>query len=357
MAAKPAHLTFPNFSSQATEEEKNLSLQEKLNLIDDEIRQLYEFCSKAGYTQPQMEKCARPLLDLQSREKHIKWFRGLFYFALMMGFIALLFVCDPTYRQICIYGKFLAMKALPYWDWTVIYDQDCLIDNPYYVQDGLTEDHCNSCKDLLSIKRISGADQSDIAEDYLFTNTPVIVTDATEQWDAVNKFNIDFLAEMYQSNELLTETTGCQFQSTSAEHENPQILLSAYKSGELTNFQAFWENCEKEPAKLFRKYYRRPYFLPPMAEATEGNFFIVSLEQNKTLHVSWEASASWIAQIKGSSKFVLKPNEICSSICHKVFMKLYPGEILTVTNEMWSVSYKPASSGPVISFGSGVTWD
>ena len=111
MAAKRAHLTFPNFSSQATEEEKNLSLQEKLNLIDDEIRQLYEFCSKAGYTQPQMEQCARPLLDLQSREKHIKWFRGLFYFALMMGFIALLFVCDPTYRQICIYGKFLAMKV------------------------------------------------------------------------------------------------------------------------------------------------------------------------------------------------------------------------------------------------------
>ena len=43
-------------------------------------------------------------------------------------------------------------------------------------------------------------------------------------------------------------------------------------------------------AKVFRQYYRRPYFLPPMAEATEGNWFIVSSAQNKTLHVSfyWE---------------------------------------------------------------------
>ena len=46
------------------------------------------------------------------------------------------------------------------------------------------------------------------------------------------------------------------------------------------------ENCNKEAAKVFRKYYRRPYFLPPMAEATEGNWFIVSSAQNKTLHVS-----------------------------------------------------------------------
>lgn len=45
------------------------------------------------------------------------------------------------------------------------------------------------------------------------------------------------------------------------------------------------ENCQKEAAKLFRKYYRRPYFFPPMAEATEGNFFIVSMGQKKSLQV------------------------------------------------------------------------
>lgn len=47
------------------------------------------------------------------------------------------------------------------------------------------------------------------------------------------------------------------------------------------------ENCEKEAAKVFRKYYRRPYFMPPMTEATEGNWFIVSLGENKTLSVSF----------------------------------------------------------------------
>ena len=109
--ADSADLSFPNFSSQATDEEKKLSLKEKLNLVDNEIRQLYEFCTKSGYTQPQIEQCAQPLLAVQSREKRVKWLWRLLSFALVVAFIALLFVCDPTYRQICIYGKFIAMKV------------------------------------------------------------------------------------------------------------------------------------------------------------------------------------------------------------------------------------------------------
>ena len=38
---------------------------------------------------------------------------------------------------------------------------------------------------------------------------------------------------------------------------------------------------------MFRQYYKRPYFLPPMAEATEGNWFIVSSGKNRTLSVSF----------------------------------------------------------------------
>ena len=91
--------------------EKTLSLKEKVNLIDNEIRQLYEFCTKAGYTQPQIEQCAQPLISLQSRERHIKWFRRLFSFAVLVAVIAFLFAYDPAYRQICIYGKFIAMKV------------------------------------------------------------------------------------------------------------------------------------------------------------------------------------------------------------------------------------------------------
>ena len=87
-------------------------------------------------------------------------------------------------------------QALPYWDWTVIYDKECLIDNPYKVQDGLTEEDCSACQHLKGVKRIANASQSEIAESFLFNQIPVVVTDAVEGWDALEKFDLNYLAEV-----------------------------------------------------------------------------------------------------------------------------------------------------------------
>lgn len=78
----------------------------------------------------------------------------------------------------------------------MIYDRECIIDNPYYVRDEMTEEDCNVCRKLRNIKRVSNVSQSSIADDFLFSNVPVIVTDAVDDWDALKKFDINFLAEV-----------------------------------------------------------------------------------------------------------------------------------------------------------------
>jgi len=77
-----------------------------------------------------------------------------------------------------------------------MYDRECVIDNPYYVNDEMTEEDCNVCRKLRKIKRVSNVSQSTVADDYLFSNVPVIVTDAMGEWDALEKFDIVFLAEV-----------------------------------------------------------------------------------------------------------------------------------------------------------------
>lgn len=62
----------------------------------------------------------------------------------------------------------------------------------------------------------------------------------------------------------------------------PEILLNTWPPTSYFNR----ENCDKDAAKVLRKYHKRPYFLPPMAEGVEGNWFIVSSAQNMTLQVS-----------------------------------------------------------------------
>ena len=105
---------------------------------------------------------------------------------------------DSRLTQSTQYSVFFVLnfQALPYWDWTGIYDKECLIDNPYKIQDGLTEEDCSACQHLKGVKRIANASQSEIAESFLFNQIPVIVTDAVEGWDALEKFDLNYLAEV-----------------------------------------------------------------------------------------------------------------------------------------------------------------
>lgn len=51
----------------------------------------------------------------------------------------------------------------------------------------------------------------------------------------------------------------------------------------------FRENCEPATAKSIRKFYRRPYFLPPMAEAaTENWIFAAYGGENNETKMQWE---------------------------------------------------------------------
>ena len=51
----------------------------------------------------------------------------------------------------------------------------------------------------------------------------------------------------------------------------------------------FRENCETATAKSIRKFYRRPYFLPAMAEAAAENWiFAAHGSKNDGVKMRWE---------------------------------------------------------------------
>ena len=84
----------------------------------------------------------------------------------------------------------LFAKVLPYWDWTYIYEQDCLIENPYYVDLTMTKEDCKVCKKLKKVEVFGNISQEEIAQDFLFQDIPVVVDDAIDSWAAKEKFNV-----------------------------------------------------------------------------------------------------------------------------------------------------------------------
>ena len=52
-----------------------------------------------------------------------------------------------TFNQLDNYTCDITSQVLPYWDWAKLYNEHCLIENPYYTEKELSEEDCQvSCQ-------------------------------------------------------------------------------------------------------------------------------------------------------------------------------------------------------------------
>lgn len=100
-------------------------------------------------------------------------------------------------RKYQFFVLLFSYQILPYWDWRYIYEEECLINNPYsHEQEDMTEEECvTKCGNLREIDVIENADHK-VMTDYLINQKPVAIKDATENWRARKEFSIEFLAKV-----------------------------------------------------------------------------------------------------------------------------------------------------------------
>ena len=90
------------------------------------------------------------------------------------------------------------LQALPYWDWTYLYDQDCIVKNPFVTPErNLTKEDCQACLELSrnGIEALRNASQDVIANDFLLVDFPAIIEDGTKDWPNPN-FDLDSLSQV-----------------------------------------------------------------------------------------------------------------------------------------------------------------
>lgn len=77
------------------------------------------------------------------------------------------------------------LQVLPYWDWTYLYEKDCLLRNPYIAPlPNITKEECLACFDVKKngIEGLSNASLDVIANDFLLSDFPVIIEDSLKDW-------------------------------------------------------------------------------------------------------------------------------------------------------------------------------
>ncbi|KAK0059910.1 hypothetical protein Bpfe_010769 [Biomphalaria pfeifferi] len=333
--------------SEAADFSKKMTLQEKLDFIDGEIRKIHVFCTKSGYSATQIEQFAKPFFEKENNSigstiwvSGKAWKRRVVALITMVVATVFLFRYDPAYQLASALSKQGAIQILPLWDWTQIYHSRCWFENPLYTPSGLQLSDCEVCEAFDAITKIKDVTGEHLFEEYIHTDLPVIIKDGAKDWLETKNISIRTLAEMYQGN--LGQYESCHWSSNLKNLDHRQ-LLKMFMNKKIDKFYAQWQNCHHSAAKTFRALYQRPYFLPPSVALLSTSWISVSSNYSSKLFKQVDMSYELVLyiQVKGQSLVRLQLEDACYDICTSFEEILQEGEILITTNYLWKLLYKP----------------
>ncbi|CAF1062162.1 unnamed protein product [Rotaria sordida] len=205
---------------------------------------------------------------------------------------------------------------------------------------------CDICHNLNHIERISNITREEFEEKYAYTNRPVIITDAMNNWLATEEFNFKFFKRLYRMNSsaLLAVEENCQFFPYRNKDEFETLgdvfdmdLERAYMIND--NYRPWyvgWSNCDYSTAYLLRQYYTKPYFLPKQSESSKLDWIFMGTPGfGAHMHIDNVDLPSWQAQVRGRKQWTLRPVPECFFQCKELKFIVEPGEIIVLNTNVW----------------------
>ncbi|XP_037039984.1 bifunctional arginine demethylase and lysyl-hydroxylase JMJD6-B [Bradysia coprophila] len=202
--------------------------------------------------------------------------------------------------------------------------------------------NCNFCENVTEVDRVANISPDEFEQRYAYTGRPVIVTDATSSWTALETFDFWYFKEIYEEARKRTnKLVNCQF--------------FPYKSGFKTFYEAMsipkervdyqpgtdpwyfgWSNCNEDVAQILREHYGRPYFLPKTSENNAIDWiFMGGSGLGAHMHVDNVRLPSWQAQIKGEKEWTLAPPPECYYQCSFMKATVSTGDIIVLDTNRW----------------------
>uniref|UniRef100_A0A1B0GMQ6 Cupin-like domain-containing protein n=1 Tax=Phlebotomus papatasi TaxID=29031 RepID=A0A1B0GMQ6_PHLPP len=200
---------------------------------------------------------------------------------------------------------------------------------------------CDFCVGKHEVLRTQNLSPDNFEKKFAYQGGPLIVTDAMNNWTATEIFNYGYFRKTYREAKKKKSILNCQF--------------FPYKSGLGDLFEAFdmseervkqnpgtepwyfgWSNCNYEIAKVLRKHYTSPYFLPKSSENNAIDWIFMGVPgKGAHLHVDNVRLPSWQAQLKGTKEWILAPPPECYYKCSSFSTSVKPGEIIVLDTNRW----------------------
>ncbi|CAG5103979.1 Protein of unknown function [Cotesia congregata] len=349
-----------------TKEPQDMSHQEKLRLIDDELNSFYRYCQQAGFTEEEMDIICQPLVAAMRRSWLQLVLRATVILVVIGTITCAAIQLDFVGTHFSALSRLLAVKILPFWNWQHLYRENCMMNNPFYTEYPIAEVDCvvsyRTCESVETIDRLSDVRYRQLVDNYLSRDAPAIITDAMDTWAAINTdyFWFDNITHLYLGNERLMETVPCSLTSNLRTGSSDlAAFLRRVHSPEVAKWFVHWQNCDINAVKALRKYYQRPYFLSSTVSPAHFNWVLMSSDYNSPSYKRVELDSGLIAlaQLRGATQLRLTPINPCNSSCPELIADLHRGEMLVFTNLMWNLEYAPMRGLDNIAILTETVWD
>ncbi|GLH14005.1 Uncharacterized protein GBIM_18454 [Gryllus bimaculatus] len=349
-------------TARSQRKQKEMEYQEKLKLLDEELMSFYLYCQQVGFTEAEMNIICAPLVSALRRSQLKKGAKILASVILILGTIYGICQMGSVSMHLTAIGRLFMIKLLPFWDWTSMFYESCLVSNPFYGEYTLTEEDCVSCEALENIDRMGGVTYEQLLDNYISRDAPLIVVDAMENWLVMNTddFWFDNITQLYLNDDKLIDTVPCILTTNLRPGSSDlHVVLKRIHSPKVDKWFVHWQNCDIHAVKALRKFYQRPYFLSSIVSPAHFNWVLMSSDYNTKIYkkVELDSGLIMLAQLRGSTSFRLSPHNPCNSSCPELQGDLQEGEMLVFTNFMWTFEYFPGRNLDNVAILTETVWE
>lgn len=133
-----------------------------------------------------------------------------------------------SYGKYFFFGVISAISFAGLYHYNLFDSQACLISMPNSLSHAFRPpEKCDFCRNVTQVPRLASISPIEFEEYFAYNGKPVIITDATTNWTAMNVFDFWYFKDVYETIDDEDERMNCQFFPVSNFHSLNSTYLNA----------------------------------------------------------------------------------------------------------------------------------
>lgn len=304
----------------------------------------YDFCKENNLTDAEIRQLCQPLIKTIRKTKIIKQLKIAVFTMFLLLTLYMVCTTETIAWHLSAIGRIFLVKTLPFYDWTTLRNEICLIKGP---QSNIIEQNgpncilCESIEEITTFNEIINPDA--IYEQYIKLHVPFKITTKTDLPWKIKSLPVSNLTEMLTQNTILSNSYPCKL-STNLFKSYDDVTFNTIlnRAPNAQRYFIHFQNCEWDAVKQFRIFTPRPAFLHREIAPIQYSWLLLNRDYKvaKFKRVDLKENIAVVVQVTGTTNFRLVPQKQCEFECFELDVGLEEGEVMVLTS-LWDLEYQP----------------